>query len=61
MDPSGARIGFSAKTTVKRSDYGITYGLPAPGTTMGVGDDIDVAIESELSQPGPAAAAPAAK
>jgi len=48
-DPLGARIGFSAKGTIKRSDFGISYGLPAPGSTMGVGDDIDVAIESELT------------
>ena len=49
MDPSGNRIGFSAKTRIKRSDFGITYGLPAPGTTMGVGDDVDVIIESEFT------------
>ncbi|WP_293676876.1 YceI family protein [uncultured Phenylobacterium sp.] len=48
-DPMGARIGFSAKGTFKRSDFGMTYGLPAPGTTMGVGDDVDVAIEAEFT------------
>jgi polyisoprenoid-binding protein YceI len=50
FDPSGARIGFSAHASFKRSDFGITAGLPAPGTTMGVGDLIDVAIESELTK-----------
>jgi polyisoprenoid-binding protein YceI len=50
MDPLGARIGFSAKATFKRSDFGLTAGIPAPGTTMGVGDDIDVAIETELTK-----------
>lgn len=47
MDPAGARIGFSATTQIKRSDYGISFGIPAPGSSMGVSDEIDVAIESE--------------
>jgi polyisoprenoid-binding protein YceI len=51
MDPMGARIGFSAHTAFKRSDFGITYGVPAPGSTMGVGDQVDVAIETELTKP----------
>jgi len=50
MDPMGARIGFSALGSFKRSDFGINYGLPAPGTTMGVGDDVEVAIESEFTR-----------
>lgn len=49
MDPGGARVGFSAHGTLKRSDFGITYGLPAPGTNMGVGDDVEVIIETEFS------------
>jgi len=50
MDPH-ARVGFSAHGSFKRSDFGITYGLPAPGTTIGVGDLIDFAIEAEFSGP----------
>ncbi|MGE0666540.1 MAG: YceI family protein [Sphingomonadales bacterium] len=50
MDPN-ARIGFSAKGTFKRSDFGIAYGVPAPGTTMGVGDEVTVMIEAEFSGP----------
>lgn len=50
MDPH-ARIGFSAHGTFKRSDFGMGYGVPAPGTTMGVGDLIDVSIEVEFSGP----------
>jgi len=50
MDPAGARIGFSAKGTFKRSDFGIAFGIPAPGTTMGVGDEIEVTIESEFTK-----------
>jgi len=58
MDPH-ARVGFSAKGTFKRSDFGIAYGIPAPGTTMGVSDEVQVAIEAEFSGP-PLATAPAA-
>jgi polyisoprenoid-binding protein YceI len=50
MDPH-ARVGFSAHGSLKRSDFGITYGLPAPGTTMGVGDLIDISIEAEFTGP----------
>ncbi len=45
--------GFSATTTVKRSEFGMTYGLPA------VADDIEVRIEVEgPRQDDPAPAAP---
>ena len=33
--------GFSAKTNIKRSDFGMAYGLP------GVGDEVDIRIEVE--------------
>jgi len=46
-----ARVGFSAHGNFKRSAYGITAGLPPPGTHFGVGDDVDVAIEAELNGP----------
>jgi polyisoprenoid-binding protein YceI len=51
LDPGGARAGFSAKGSLNRSDFGISFGLPAPGTTMGVGDRVDIEIEVELSNP----------
>nr|WP_295107281.1 YceI family protein [uncultured Caulobacter sp.] len=57
MDPH-ARVGFSAKGTFKRSDFGMAYGVPAPGTTMGVGDEVQVTIEAEFSGP-PLATPPA--
>jgi polyisoprenoid-binding protein YceI len=50
MDPH-ARIGFSAHGTLKRSDFGVSFGIPAPGTTIGVGDEVEVILESELSGP----------
>jgi polyisoprenoid-binding protein YceI len=56
MDPH-ARVGFSAHGSFKRSDFGITFGVPAPGTTMGVGDLIDISIEAEFT--GPPLATPA--
>lgn len=57
-----ARVGFSAKGTIKRSEFGLSYGVPEPGTTMGVSDNIDIAIESEFNGPAftpPATPAPA--
>jgi polyisoprenoid-binding protein YceI len=50
MDPH-ARIGFSAQGAFKRSDFGITFGIPAAGTTMGVSDAVEVLIEAEFSGP----------
>jgi polyisoprenoid-binding protein YceI len=58
MDPQ-ARVGFSAHGSFKRSDFGIAYGVPAPGTTLGVGDLIDFSIEAEFT--GPPLATPAAQ
>lgn len=55
MDPH-ARIGFSARGHLKRSAFGVSAGIPAPGTTMGVGDDVEVIIEAEFSGPPLAAA-----
>jgi polyisoprenoid-binding protein YceI len=45
----GARIGFSATAAFKRSEFGMGFGVPAPGTTMGVSDEVQVAIETEFS------------
>ncbi|HVI33517.1 YceI family protein [Phenylobacterium sp.] len=50
MDPGGARIGFSARGSFKRSDFGMGYGVPAPGSNMGVGDAVEVGIETEFSR-----------
>ena len=50
MDPN-ARIGFSAHGTVRRSDFGMSFGIPAAGTSIGVGDAIDVSIEAEFTGP----------
>src|ERR1700721_4811632 len=58
MDPH-ARVGFSAHGLFKRSDFGVAFGVPAAGTTMGVGDLIDFSIEAEFT--GPALGTPAAE
>lgn len=50
MDPH-ARIGFSATGRLRRSEFGMSYGIPAPGTTMGVGDEVELRIECEFSGP----------
>jgi polyisoprenoid-binding protein YceI len=57
MDPGGARIGFSAKGSLKRSDFGVAAGIPAPGSTMGVGDLVQFELETEMLKPKEAAAA----
>lgn len=50
MDPN-ARIGFSAKGVLKRSDFGMTIGIPAPGSKLGVSDEVEFAIEAEFTGP----------
>jgi polyisoprenoid-binding protein YceI len=50
-DPTGSRIGFSAHGTLKRSDFGVSAGIPAPGSVMGVGDDVEIIIEAEFTRP----------
>lgn len=50
MDPN-ARIGFSAHGSLKRSEFGMSFGIPAAGTSIGVGDSIDVRIEAEFVGP----------
>jgi polyisoprenoid-binding protein YceI len=46
-----ARIGFSAKGSLRRSEFGVNAGLPAPGTTFGVGDEVEIVLEAEFSGP----------
>ena len=56
FDPKGARVGFSAHGVLKRSAFGMSYGIPAPGTSMGVSDDVDFTIEAEFNHPMPKSA-----
>jgi len=48
-----ARVGFSAQGKFKRSDFGVSYGIPAPGSIMGVSDEVQVKLESEFTGPPP--------
>jgi polyisoprenoid-binding protein YceI len=50
MDPN-ARIGFSARGELKRSEFGIAVGIPAAGSTMGVSDGVQIIIEAEFNGP----------
>ena len=59
MDPH-ARVGFSAHGVLRRSEFGISGGIPQAGANMGVGDQVSVVIESEFNGP-PMAKAEAAK
>ena len=50
LDPH-ARIGFSAKGSLKRSEFGVAAGIPEPGTNMGVSDAVEIILETEFSGP----------
>lgn len=49
LDVTGARIGFSATGTLLRSEFGLGYGVPAPGSEMGVSDAVEIEIETEFT------------
>jgi polyisoprenoid-binding protein YceI len=60
LDPH-ARVGFSARGTFNRSDFGMSYGLPPEGSNLGVGDNVEVIVEAEFNGPDwrpPASTAP---
>jgi polyisoprenoid-binding protein YceI len=48
-DPTGlqgeARIGFSARGTISRRDFGITFGLAADGTKIVLADKVDIVLD----------------
>jgi polyisoprenoid-binding protein YceI len=48
-DPTGlqgeTRIGFSARGTISRRDFGITFGLAADGTKIVVADEVDIVLD----------------
>ena len=50
MDPH-TRAGFSATGTLKRSEFGIGYGVPPEGTNTGVSDEVQIVIEAEFTGP----------
>jgi polyisoprenoid-binding protein YceI len=50
-DPTGLqgepRIGFSARTTISRRDFGIAFGLAADGTKIVIADKVDIVLDVE--------------
>ena len=50
MDPQ-ARVGFSAHGVLRRSDFGISGGIPQAASNIGVGDQVAIVIESEFNGP----------
>jgi polyisoprenoid-binding protein YceI len=46
-----ARIGFSATGRLNRSDFGVSQGIPAPGSIMGVSDAVEIVLEAEFTGP----------
>lgn len=50
MDPH-ARIGFTATGTLNRADFGMGFGIPAPGSNMGVGGLVEFTIDTEMTGP----------
>jgi polyisoprenoid-binding protein YceI len=56
-DPA-ARIGFSAKGSLLRSAFGVKEGVPPPGSTMGVSNNVEIIIEAEFNGPPQTPAAP---
>jgi polyisoprenoid-binding protein YceI len=48
-DPAGLddepRIGFSARGQIRRSDFGITFGLAVDGTKIIVADAVDISLD----------------
>ncbi|MBS8225652.1 YceI family protein [Vannielia litorea] len=49
-DPN-ARIGFHAAGSFSRSAIGFDVGLPPPGTTMGVADEVKFSVDAEFIGP----------
>jgi polyisoprenoid-binding protein YceI len=51
IDPTGVqgetRIGFEGKTTIKRSDFGVSFGLAVDGSKVVVGDKVEVSLDIE--------------
>lgn len=51
LDTMGARAGFSLEAEISRSAFGIDFGVPEPGSKMGVSDEVQIFVEVELVNP----------
>lgn len=50
MEPR-ARVGFSATGSLRRSEFNVSAGLPAPGSTFGISDEVEIVLEAEFVGP----------
>ncbi len=56
-DPwGGERVGFSAKTTIDRKDFGLTFNMPLEGGGIVVGDKVEITLDVEAVKETAAAA-----
>lgn len=49
--PSLALLGFSARGNIRRSEFGVNALLPAQPGGLGVGDEVEIIIETEFTRP----------
>jgi polyisoprenoid-binding protein YceI len=51
IDPTGvqgeARIGFAGRAVIKRSEFGVSFGLAVDGGKVIVGDRVEVSLDIE--------------
>ncbi|MPZ95390.1 MAG: YceI family protein [Propionibacteriales bacterium] len=51
VDPTGiqgeTRIGFEARATIRRQDFGITFDLAVPGNKVVIGDKVEISLDVE--------------
>ena len=56
-DPwGGERIGFTAKTSIERKDYGLVFNIPLEGGGVMVGERVDITLDVEAVKEAQAAA-----
>jgi polyisoprenoid-binding protein YceI len=53
IDPTGLqgeqRIGFDARTSITRSDFGVSFGLPVEGSKIVISDKVEIHLEIEAA------------
>jgi polyisoprenoid-binding protein YceI len=53
QDPTGLqgepRIGFEARTSITRSDFGVSFGIATESTKVVIGDKVDIHLEIEAT------------
>jgi polyisoprenoid-binding protein YceI len=53
VDPTGLqgeqRVGFEGRTSITRSEYGVSFGVAAEGSKVIIGDRVDIHLEIEAA------------